>query len=75
MHSWELTTEEAVELQKKLRDQIKLEPLQKPVELVGGTDISFNLYDDTVYAGIVILNINDLKMAKKYGKKIIKINI
>jgi deoxyribonuclease V len=62
MHNWDLTPEQAIEIQKDLRVQIKLEQLQKHIEFIGGADISFNLYDDTVYAGIVILKLKDLKI-------------
>lgn len=62
MHSWDLTPDQAIELQKELWERIKLEPLQKPVDFIGGADISFNLYTDTVYAGIVILRLSDLKI-------------
>ncbi|MCH5597214.1 endonuclease V [Niabella ginsengisoli] len=50
-----LSPSDAVILQKQLRQQINLTPLKKPIKLIGGADISFNKFEDTVYAGIVIL--------------------
>ncbi|WP_300604726.1 deoxyribonuclease V [Niabella sp.] len=50
-----LTPSEAVALQKELRKKIDLSPLTKPIRYIGGADISFNKFETTVYAGIVVL--------------------
>lgn len=52
---------EAIAYQNILRHQIELKPLTKQINTIGGADISFNKYEDTVYAGIVILSYPDLK--------------
>ncbi|MGN7787255.1 deoxyribonuclease V [Niabella sp. 22666] len=51
----QLTASEAVALQKELRTKINLSALQTPIRLIGGADISFNKFEETVYAGIIIL--------------------
>ena len=52
-----ITVTEAAALQKSLRDQVVL---QKPADFnmatVAGADISFNKYETTVYADIIVLN-------------------
>ncbi|MCD2421213.1 deoxyribonuclease V [Niabella pedocola] len=50
-----LTPSEAVALQKELREKIDCTPLTTPVRYIGGADISFNKFETTVYAGIVVL--------------------
>jgi deoxyribonuclease V len=55
-HNWNLSPAEAIELQKKLRSQIQLTPLQKPIKLIGGTDLSYNKFSDVIYSGIVLLD-------------------
>ncbi len=55
-HSWEVTPAEAIDIQKRLRSEIQLKPLQKDIKLVGGTDLSFNKFSDVIYAGIVLLD-------------------
>lgn len=60
-HSWELSIPEAIALQKQLRSEIQLVPLDKEVKYIGGADISFNKYSETVYAGIVVLELATLK--------------
>ena len=61
-HSWDLSPQQAVELQRELREQIRLEPLSAPPHRIGGADISFNLYSDVFYAAIVILDYTSLEV-------------
>jgi deoxyribonuclease V len=65
IHDWNLTRSEAVELQKKLRHQVIIEPLEKLPRLVAGCDISFNRFSDIVYAGIVVLELPDLEIVDR----------
>ena len=62
LHDWNLTPTEAVELQKELRDQVRIEPLKREVNLVAGCDISFNKFSEIVYAGIVVLRLPELEV-------------
>ncbi|HEX8087209.1 MAG TPA: endonuclease V [Blastocatellia bacterium] len=62
LHAWDLTPTEAVELQKNLREQVRVEPLDRDVRLVAGCDISFNKFSEIVYAGIVVLRLPDLEI-------------
>jgi deoxyribonuclease V len=55
------SAEEALILQQSLREQLNLEPMQQAVNYLGGADISFNLYEDEVYAGIIILKLPELQ--------------
>lgn len=50
----------AVIIQKKLREKIDLSPLTTPINYIGGADISFNKFEETVYAGIVVLKYPEL---------------
>jgi deoxyribonuclease V len=50
-----LTPAQAIAYQNELRQQIRIEPLDKPIHIIGGADISFNKYSETVYAGIILL--------------------
>jgi len=51
-----LTITEATEIQKELKTKINLQPLDKPVTVVAGADISFNKFSTTVFAGIVVMD-------------------
>ena len=53
--NWNITTNEAIKLQKELREKVTLTPLDYMPDYVGGSDISYNKNSDTVYAAIVVL--------------------
>jgi len=67
LHSWNLTPGEAVEVQKRLRNLIRIEPLSRDVHTIAGADISFNKFSETVYAGIVVLSLPDLQIIESAG--------
>jgi len=56
-----LRPSEAIALQHHLRTLVKTQPLQQEIRSIGGADISFNKYSNTVYAGIVTLSYPELK--------------
>lgn len=57
-----LTPAQAIAYHQQMRLQIKIEPLEKPVYIIGGADISFNKYEETVYAGIVLFTYPELRV-------------
>ena len=67
LHEWNLTPREAVELQKRLRERVRVEPLARKIETVAGADISFNKYSTTLYAGIVVLSLPSLEVVEEVG--------
>jgi deoxyribonuclease V len=67
LHEWGLTPTEAVALQKQLRGRVRLEPLARAVETIAGCDISFNKYEPTMYAGIVVLRLPSLEVVEEVG--------
>ncbi|MGB8507026.1 MAG: deoxyribonuclease V [Pyrinomonadaceae bacterium] len=67
LHDWALEPREAVALQKRLRESVRVEPLKKKIETVAGADISFNKYEPTLYAGIVVLRLPSLEIVEEVG--------
>ena len=67
LHDWTMTPREAVELQKSLRERVRLLPLERRVWTVAGADISFNKFSETVYAGIVVLRLPALEVVEEVG--------
>ena len=57
-----LTPDQAIAYQQELRKQIQIKPLDKEFRVIGGADISFNKYSETVYAGIVLFSYPELKI-------------
>ncbi len=53
---WNVTPKEAIELQKTLRAEIRLEPLRRKPVLIGGCDVSMNRFAAEGFAGFVTLD-------------------
>jgi len=62
-----MTPREAIALQKSLRERVTLRPLDREIETVAGADISFNKYEPTLYAGIVVLRLPSLEVVEEVG--------
>ena len=57
-----LSPKEAVALQKELREQIRLVPLEKPPTYIGGADVSMNRFAKEGFAGFVTLSHPELSL-------------
>lgn len=67
LHPWNVTPAEAVALQQRLRSQIRIEAPAEPFLTIAGADISFNKFEETVYAGIVVLRLDTLETVEEAG--------
>ena len=67
IHEWSLTPKEAVELQKRLRERVRVEPPGRKIETVAGADISFNKFDPTIYTAVVVLRLPSLEVVEEVG--------
>ncbi|MBU1821357.1 MAG: deoxyribonuclease V [Bacteroidetes bacterium] len=67
LHPWTMLPSEAVALQQELRGQLRIEPLAGTPQTIAGCDISFNKYEETVYAGIVVLRLDTLQVIEEAG--------
>lgn len=60
-----LSPAEAIALQQQLHEKINLSQLDINVSAVAGADISFNKFEETVYAGIVVFSYPDMKIVER----------
>jgi deoxyribonuclease V len=68
LHDWTMTPREAVELQKRLRERVRVRPhAGKRIETVAGADISFNKFSPVIYTGIVVLRLPSLEVVEEVG--------
>ena len=67
LHDWAVSPTDAVALQQQLRSQLRQVPLGRPAETIAGCDISFNKFEETVYAGIVVLRLDTLETVEEVG--------
>lgn len=57
-----VSPKEAVQLQKKLRDEVQLVPLERVPMLIGGCDVSMNRFAKEGFAGFVTLTYPELEL-------------
>ncbi len=67
LHDWTMSPREAVEFQKRMREQVRLAPPAGRIGTIAGADISFNKYSSTIYAGIVVLDAESLETVEEVG--------
>jgi len=61
-HVWNLKPREAVELQKKLREEVQLVPLEREPKVIAGADVSMNRFAKEGYAGFVTMAYPELAL-------------
>lgn len=67
LHEWDVKPARAIELQNEWRTKVKLEAPQQEIKTIAGCDISFNKYSETIYAGIVVWEIQTRKIIEQHG--------
>jgi deoxyribonuclease V len=67
MHSWDVSPQRAVEIQKELAARVRVEPLAREPRTIAGADISFNKFSDVIFAGIVVLDLQNLQVLERAG--------
>lgn len=65
LHSWNLTADEAIALQKELANRVDVTTPLDRGELIAGADVSYNRYTSTFYAGVVVLRSEDWTVVEK----------
>ncbi len=64
-HNFKLAPKEAIELQKSLKDSVRLTPLKQEVQTIGGVDVSLNRFGKIAWAGIIVLSLPELKVIEE----------
>ncbi len=57
---WNLDPKDAIRLQEELRGKVKRIPFTRNATTIAGADVSLNLYQKEIYAGVVVLSYPDL---------------
>lgn len=65
LHEWEVSIEEAIEIQKRLRSQLTFEEERRDYRTIGGIDVSFDKGSDLVYSGIIVLEMGSFEPIEK----------
>ena len=71
LHPWDVSSHEAIEIQKALSPQLIFMKLSGKIRHVAGIDVSCSKKSDTLWAGVVVLSYPDLdKVEEKWTKGI-----
>lgn len=65
VHPWNVSTREAIEIQKDLRHQLVFKALPNKIKRVAGTDVSSSKRSNFIWAGAVVLEYPSLKTVEE----------
>ncbi len=67
LHSWDLTSSDAVALQRQLAGRVDTRTPLTRCELVAGADVSYGRFSDLIFAGVVVIKSPELVIVEKKG--------
>ncbi len=71
LHSWNLSSKEAIELQKQLAFEVETEDrFAEPIKTVAGIDLGFDVKNDTSRAVVVVLKFPELELIETAEAKL-----
>ncbi len=67
LHAWDVSPQQAIQLQKELRSRLDLTKLPGPIRCIAGGDVSFSRKSGRIWAGVVVLSFPELlKIEEKW---------
>ena len=66
LHEWDVSYEEARDLQETLARKVRLEPLPSDIKYVAGADMSLSKPHDTFFAGVVVMRYPDMDVVETH---------
>jgi deoxyribonuclease V len=65
LHGWDLTPSEAIALQKELASRVDTRTPLTHCEVIAGADVSYNRFDPTFYASVIVCRVDDGAVLEK----------
>ena len=62
---WNLTAQQAIHLQERLRERVVLEDRFPPIRFVAGADLAFDPDSNTAFAGVIVYRFPDLEEVER----------
>jgi len=60
LHPWNVTYEEAIKIQMRLKDEVILKKIERKIDHIAGLDVSYAKGGNRVWAGVVVLDFPSL---------------
>jgi deoxyribonuclease V len=71
LHDWNLSPQQAIEIQKQLRYEVETEDrFEKPIKTVAGIDLGYDVKNDTSRAVVVVLSFPELELIETSEAKL-----
>ena len=67
-HDWNLSPQDAKQIQLKLRTMVKEESLTSVPKIIAGTDVSYNMGSNILFSGVVVLKFPECEIIEKHIK-------
>jgi deoxyribonuclease V len=68
-HRWDVSPEEAVAIQNRLRSQLDLQSEHREIRTVAGIDVSYDKGSDVLFAAIVVLQLPYLQEIDRTSRR------
>jgi deoxyribonuclease V len=65
LHRWSMTPRQAIRLQQRLADRVRIEPLRQSVHLVAGADVAFSPDGKRCLAGVVVYDLQKQEVVEQ----------
>ncbi len=62
LHPWKVSVEEAIEIQKTLRDQVILKRTFSKLETIAGGDVAYSKTNDLLFGALVVLSYPEMEL-------------
>ena len=60
LHGWEVSSGEAIEIQRRLKEKVVLERIKREIRYIAGLDVSYAKGSRTIWGGVVVLDFPSL---------------
>jgi len=65
LHSWNVTYEESIKIQKDLSSKVIIQPFNSELNLIAGADVSYSKNSNLFFAGVVLLQLPNMDIIEE----------
>jgi deoxyribonuclease V len=65
LHPWRVSYAQAVAIQERLRERVRIEPVEREPRLVAGADVAYSAASHRMYAAVVVLRLPEFQVVDR----------